>query len=83
VNHFPRSGSYEIASTRLDRIIVRKVVKDPFSTSKAIYENIPDNISISDRSIRKILIGEGYKTHRARKKPRLRKNHFKDRIIFY
>ena len=78
-----KSGRPKKASKRLDRYIVKEIVKDPFASSKSIQNSLPNDVSISDRTIRKILVDEGYRSYRAKKKPNLKICHVKDRIKFY
>ena len=56
---------------------------DPFASSKSIQNSLPEDVSISDRTIRKILLDEGYRSYKAKKKPHLKKCHIRDRIRFY
>ena len=59
------------------------MTKDPFTPSNAIKQNLPEDIEISDQTIRKILVDEGYRSYKAKKKPHLEECHKKARIQFW
>ena len=81
--NLPKSGRPNKVTERLQKSIVRTIIKEPFASSEEIRRNIPDQSLISSSLIRKIMVNEGYRAYKAKIKPFLTSKHKDMRKRFF
>ena len=77
-----KSGRPSKVSKRIKRSICRGIIENPFSSPKLIKENYLPDSDISSRTIQRVMVNEGFKSYKARKKPFLSKANINKRISF-
>ena len=79
----PKSGRPKITTERVHRSVVRSIIKNPFSSSVEIKASLPTKHQVSASTIRRLVINEGYRAYKAKRKPFLTKKHVKQRMEFF
>lgn len=76
-------GKTRITSRQTDNMIRRAAVSNPSISSSQIRAQLPKNVVVSTRTIRRrLLIDAGLRSYRPAVKPRLSPKNIKDRLIF-
>lgn len=76
-------GKTRITSQQTDNMIRRAALRDPFVSSSQIRAQLPENVVVSTRTIRRrLLIDAGLRSYRPAVKPRLSAKNIKDRLLF-